>query len=579
MSLEKPSERQNNKQSNVKNVAQDISLSQIVKKEHDLTPLRHDIAESLRYIEDLKFFLVTAPIRWMDNQIIRKYYLNEELDYISCIYWDNIYYISGTDIIKILIFRFEKFGRRIINKKKFEEGIFSDLRNLKVNEHCILQMPRSAMLQFLHKNNCIKTQKRQKVFFWFSVLHDRLFADCLERDLKREQDIQKIHQSAKIAGKSVDDEKVKLLEKTLTTKSVSEPALSFKCDLSNVFKTKNNASRRNDEITTNNVFKNRLYDQLIDYMQSFDMVKTPSAVNIQFDFNSNINDNSIFGTSRQSKENNFNSLNENKNFLPHHNESVFKKNTTSTLFSQTPVQTNQKKRKNLNLSINVSDVKNSKQAKFKITDFVSNTFKDTGNNNNTISEHPQEYSTVEIEYQDLANTQENLNNMTNFELPLLTSRFQHPPSKKQKTNSKNNSVEYNKFMEQMMSPIGGFINPFNIQQTSGDKFLFNGVGFTPIRTAFPQDSQLVSQAYPQAVYGTNGVNNVETNQWYYMNMFAMPLQSANVFQQQTHPLSGMQTVMTPSFGFHNIQLTPYQVTAFSNNDKNLPTQNNEEKDK
>ncbi|OBA27585.1 STE-domain-containing protein, partial [Hanseniaspora valbyensis NRRL Y-1626] len=170
----------------VRNTPQEINLSNITHKEDVPTPLRQDIVSRLRYIEDLKFFLVTAPIKWMDGQVIRKYYLNEELGYISCIYWENLYYITGTDIIKILIFRFEKFGRHIINKKKFEEGIFSDLRNLKVDEHCILQLPRSPMLQFLHKNYCIKTQKKQKVFFWFSVVHDRLFADCLERDLKRE---------------------------------------------------------------------------------------------------------------------------------------------------------------------------------------------------------------------------------------------------------------------------------------------------------------------------------------------------------------------------------------------------------
>jgi len=61
----------------------------------------------------------------------------------------------------------------------------------------------------MYKNNCIRTQKKQKVFYWYSVPHDRLFLDALERDLKRE----KMGQEA-------------------TTMAVSEPALSFEFDSS-----------------------------------------------------------------------------------------------------------------------------------------------------------------------------------------------------------------------------------------------------------------------------------------------------------------------------------------------------------
>lgn len=95
------------------------------------------------------------------------------------------------------------------NSKKFEEGIFSDLRNLKSGTDASLEEPKSAFLDFLYKNNCIRTQKKQKVFYWYSVPHDRLFLDALERDLKRE----KMGQEA-------------------TTVAVSEPALSFEFDSS-----------------------------------------------------------------------------------------------------------------------------------------------------------------------------------------------------------------------------------------------------------------------------------------------------------------------------------------------------------
>ncbi|KAF9481076.1 hypothetical protein BDN70DRAFT_876816 [Pholiota conissans] len=71
--------------------------------------------------------------------------------------------------------------------KKFEEGVFSDLRNLKPGVDACLEEPKSPFLDLLFKYQCIRTQKKQKVFYWFSVPHDRLFLDALERDLKREK--------------------------------------------------------------------------------------------------------------------------------------------------------------------------------------------------------------------------------------------------------------------------------------------------------------------------------------------------------------------------------------------------------
>ena len=124
-------------------------------------------------------------------------------------YRNNLFHISGTDIVRCLAFRFQAFGRPVKNSKKFEEGIFSDLRNLKSGTDASLEEPKSPFLDFLYKNNCIRTQKKQKVFYWYSVPHDRLFLDALERDLKRE----KMNQEA-------------------TTVAVAEPALSFEFDSS-----------------------------------------------------------------------------------------------------------------------------------------------------------------------------------------------------------------------------------------------------------------------------------------------------------------------------------------------------------
>ena len=108
-----------------------------------------------------------------------------------------------------MAFRFQAFGRPVRNSKKFEEGIFSDLRNLKAGSDATLEDPKSPFLDFLYKNNCIRTQKKQKVFYWYSVPHDRLFIDALERDLKREN-----------------------MNQDATTVAVAEPALSFRYDTS-----------------------------------------------------------------------------------------------------------------------------------------------------------------------------------------------------------------------------------------------------------------------------------------------------------------------------------------------------------
>ncbi|KAJ1819633.1 hypothetical protein LPJ75_001143 [Coemansia sp. RSA 2598] len=107
-------------------------------------------------------------------------------DKLSCIRWDTRFHITSTDIIKALVHRFKDIHRPVVNMKKFEEGVFSDLRSLKPGVDARLEMPRSEFLELLHKHHCVRTQKKQKVFYWESVPHDMLFREALERDLKRE---------------------------------------------------------------------------------------------------------------------------------------------------------------------------------------------------------------------------------------------------------------------------------------------------------------------------------------------------------------------------------------------------------
>jgi hypothetical protein len=136
-------------------------------------------------VEQLKHFLATAPHNWDPAKFTRKFMLPNN-DSISCANWKGVFHITGTDIIRALIFRFQAYGRPVKNFKKFEEGVFSDLRNLKPGVDATLESPRSEFLEMLYKHNCIRTQKKQKVFYWYSVPHEKLFMDALERDLKRE---------------------------------------------------------------------------------------------------------------------------------------------------------------------------------------------------------------------------------------------------------------------------------------------------------------------------------------------------------------------------------------------------------
>lgn len=133
-------------------------------------------------------FLKNATKYFREGERIKKYQLKNG-DCIHCILWNYHFYITGTDIVKILIWRFQSSGKSIGNIKKFEEGIFSDLRNLKPGIDATLENPRSDFLEFLYKNGCIRTQKKQKVFYWYSVPHDALFCDALERDLRRDTSV------------------------------------------------------------------------------------------------------------------------------------------------------------------------------------------------------------------------------------------------------------------------------------------------------------------------------------------------------------------------------------------------------
>jgi len=141
-------------------------------------------------VRDLRHWLNDSPKIMSQQQQagalpLLTYTLPGTQETISCVFWRGKYHITGTDIVKILRFRFACLGKPVGNMKKFEEGVFSDLRNLKAGEHATLEEPKSEFLEFLYKHNCIRTQKKQKVFYWYEVHHDDLVLEAFERDAKR----------------------------------------------------------------------------------------------------------------------------------------------------------------------------------------------------------------------------------------------------------------------------------------------------------------------------------------------------------------------------------------------------------
>ncbi|GAA5869629.1 hypothetical protein JCM1840_004483 [Sporobolomyces johnsonii] len=167
-------------------------------------------------IDTLKFFLATAPSTFpaatlrqprLDDDAVFNRLLLPTGDTVSCVFWNGLYHITGTDVVRALSFRFRAIGRPIQHMRKFEEGVFSDLRNLKSGIDAVLEDSKSPFLELLFRHDCVRTQKKQKVFFWFSVPHDRLFLDALDRDLRREQTGQ-----------------------VPSSRAVDEPALSFRWD-------------------------------------------------------------------------------------------------------------------------------------------------------------------------------------------------------------------------------------------------------------------------------------------------------------------------------------------------------------
>lgn len=133
---------------------------------------------------ELHNWLKSAPHSLKENNSISTFILPSS-EKIHCILHENSFFITGTDIVKLILWYFNSTGCYISNLKKFEEGIFSDLRRLKSPIDASLEKSKSQFLDFLHKKGCIRTQKKQKVFKFYSICTYQLYLDNLHKEIER----------------------------------------------------------------------------------------------------------------------------------------------------------------------------------------------------------------------------------------------------------------------------------------------------------------------------------------------------------------------------------------------------------
>lgn len=77
------------------------------------------------------------------------------------------------------------FGRLPSDRRKFEEGVYSDLRQARLGSDGILEQANSKFLRYLYSIGCVKTHKRQKIFYWRSVRHLDIHEEVIRREIRK----------------------------------------------------------------------------------------------------------------------------------------------------------------------------------------------------------------------------------------------------------------------------------------------------------------------------------------------------------------------------------------------------------
>lgn len=101
--------------------------------------------------------------------------------------WEDSHYISTCDIVKLqkALYQLRIVDYNLRDIRLFEETIIGDLRTFRKNGIFILEKASSPLLCHMLTLNCIKTQKRQRVFLWNKFDHECMFEDAMKKERKR----------------------------------------------------------------------------------------------------------------------------------------------------------------------------------------------------------------------------------------------------------------------------------------------------------------------------------------------------------------------------------------------------------
>ncbi|ODO03103.1 60S ribosomal protein L39 [Cryptococcus amylolentus CBS 6273] len=167
---------------------------------NNLTPrvLTERESQLVKHLSRLQFFLATAPTRWMGSEDSATKHrpslvdaslssphpnLNKFLlpngEHVACVFWNGLYHITGTDIVRALVFRFEAFSRPVRNVKKFEEGVFSDLRNLKPGTDACLEEPKPGLPTSLRRSRVLTGNDERETLACPTTANNVLFSRSL----------------------------------------------------------------------------------------------------------------------------------------------------------------------------------------------------------------------------------------------------------------------------------------------------------------------------------------------------------------------------------------------------------------
>ncbi|KAI8867792.1 STE-domain-containing protein, partial [Ramicandelaber brevisporus] len=138
-------------------------------------------------LQALRRYLKVAPSMCTGDINMIRFHLSPTDDTVHCVRWEDRFYITAFDIAKILSFRpvIPLMRRQILNRRKFLETLFSNLRTLRVGHGCVQVDAAETFMDFLATNKCLRYRKKQKVYYWEKVSHDGLLLEALDRQNRR----------------------------------------------------------------------------------------------------------------------------------------------------------------------------------------------------------------------------------------------------------------------------------------------------------------------------------------------------------------------------------------------------------